>query len=171
MPHGAHAGELTLKPGSYTTENGSYTTENGSYTADSGTLVVSENRADPRSRLIALPITRIHAESDHPAEPIFVLYGGPGITNMEFPQASRFAGNHDVVLVGYRGVDGSGRLDCPEVDAAFSHSADVLSTQSFRAYANAFRACRSRLTAEGVDLVGYGIAQQAGQAPPDGNGS
>ena len=35
---------------------------------------------------------------------------------MNFPDASRFAGNHDVVLVGYRGVDGSSRLDCPEVD-------------------------------------------------------
>ncbi len=41
VPHGAHAGELILKPGSYTTEN-------GSYAADSGTLVVPENRADPR---------------------------------------------------------------------------------------------------------------------------
>ena len=30
--------------------------------------------------------------------------------------ASRFADDHDVVLVGYRGVDSSTRLDCPEVD-------------------------------------------------------
>ena len=34
---------------------------------------------------------------------------------MNFPKASRFADDHDVVLVGYRGVDGSSRLDCPEV--------------------------------------------------------
>ena len=36
---------------------------------------------------------------------------------MEFPFASRFTANHDLVLVGYRGVDGSSRLDCPEVDS------------------------------------------------------
>ena len=34
---------------------------------------------------------------------------------MDFPDATRFTARHDVVLVGYRGVDGSSRLDCPEV--------------------------------------------------------
>ena len=153
VPQGAHAGQLTLKPCSYDTEN-------GSYAADCGTLVVPENRANPRSRLIALPVTRIRARSDHPAEPVFFLEGGPGKTNMEFPQASWLVAKHDVVLVGYRGVDGSVRLDCPEVESALSHSTDLLSEQSFRAYAGAFRSCAKRLTAEGVDLAGYGMAQQ-----------
>jgi hypothetical protein len=31
---------------------------------------------------------------------IFRLEGGPGITNMKFPNASRFVDQHDVVLVG-----------------------------------------------------------------------
>ena len=69
----------------------------------------------------------------NPAEPIFRLEGGPGITNMEFVRASRFADNHDVVLVGYRGVDGSSRLDCPEVESAISHSNDILAEKSKRA--------------------------------------
>ena len=59
VPAGAQAGDLTLKPGIYATEN-------GRYKADVGTLVVPENRADPNSRLIALPVTRIRAKSDHP---------------------------------------------------------------------------------------------------------
>jgi hypothetical protein len=109
VPSGAMAGDLILDPCTYSTEN-------GSYAADCGTLVVPENRADPQSRLIALPVTRIHARSDSPAEPIFRLEGGPGLTNMDFSNASRFADDHDVVLVGYRGVDGSVRLDCPEVE-------------------------------------------------------
>jgi hypothetical protein len=79
---------------------------------------VPENSADPGSRLIALPVTRIRARSDQRAEPIFYLEGGPGITNMDFTQASRYAQDRDVVLVGYRGVDGSVRLDCPEVTSA-----------------------------------------------------
>ena len=114
VPKGAHAGELSLHPCNYATEK-------GSYAADCGTLVVPENRADPQSRLIAVPVTRIRAKSEHPAEPIFRLEGGPGKTNMKFSAASRFAGDHDVVLVGYRGADGSSVLDCPEVESALSH--------------------------------------------------
>jgi hypothetical protein len=91
VPSGAKAGDLILKPCSYATEQ-------GRVAADCGTLVVPENRAEPGSRLIALPVTRIRARSGHPGEPIFRLEGGPGITNMTFPQASRFAADHDVVL-------------------------------------------------------------------------
>jgi pimeloyl-ACP methyl ester carboxylesterase len=153
VPVGAEAGDLILK-------SCDYATEKGSYAADCGTLVVPENRTDPESRLIAVPVTRIRAQSDQPAEPIFYLEGGPGITNMKFTQASRYAEDHDVVLVGYRGVDGSVRLDCPEVESALGHSSDLLGEKSFRAYADGFRACAKRLTADGVDLAGYGMAQQ-----------
>ncbi|MFI5040172.1 MAG: hypothetical protein ACHQCG_09530, partial [Solirubrobacterales bacterium] len=117
VPAGAHAGQLTLK-------NCTYNTEKGAYAADCGTLVVPENRADPHSRLIALPVIRIRAHSTHPGAPIFRLQGGPGITNMVFPDASRFTAKHDVVLVGYRGVDGSTRLDCPEVSSATPRTED-----------------------------------------------
>ena len=37
---------------------------------------------------------------------------------MKFSKASRLADGHDLVLVGYRGVDGSAVLDCPEVESA-----------------------------------------------------
>ena len=104
-----------------------------------------ENRADPRSRLIALPVTRILARSSHPLAPIFYLNGGPGITNMTFPQASRLAAQHDVVMVGYRGVDGSSVLNCPEVTAALESSADYLAKASLSAYSQAFASCAKRL--------------------------
>ena len=153
VPDGAKAGDLILEPCEYATED-------GAYDADCGTLVVPETRGDPGSRLIALPVTRIHARSADPGEPLFRLEGGPGLTNMEFPQASRFAEDRDVVLVGYRGVDGSVRLDCPEVESAVAHSSDVLSDDSFRAYADAFGACAGRLAGDGVDLGSYGLVQQ-----------
>jgi uncharacterized membrane protein YdfJ with MMPL/SSD domain/pimeloyl-ACP methyl ester carboxylesterase len=153
VPKGAHAGQLVLKPCSYDTEK-------GSYAADCGTLVVPENRTDPQSRLIAVPVKRIRARSARPAEPIFRLEGGPGITNMSFSKASRFADRHDVVLVGYRGVDGSVRLDCPEVESALGHSKDFLGEKSLTAYADGFRSCAERLTDDGVDLAGYGLVQQ-----------
>jgi pimeloyl-ACP methyl ester carboxylesterase len=153
VPSGAHAGQLNL-------HSCHYATEKGSYAADCGTLVVPENRSDPRSRLIALPVTRIRAHSAHPGAPIFRLQGGPGLTNMSFADASRFTDKYDVVLVGYRGIDGSVRLDCPEVESALKHSADFLGQKSFHAYSNAFRSCAKRLQANGVDLAGYGLPQR-----------
>src|SRR5215208_3710957 len=153
VPEGAEAGDLIL-------ESCDYGTEDGSYEADCGTLVVPENRADPQSRLIALPVTRIRARSEHAGTPIFRLEGGPGKTNMEFPMASRFAADHDVVLVGYRGVDGSVRLDCPEVDSALKHSTDFLGEKSLRAYGDALRSCANRHTDDGVDLAGFSLAQR-----------
>jgi pimeloyl-ACP methyl ester carboxylesterase len=153
VPSGAHAGQLKL-------HSCHYTTESGSYAADCGTLVVPEDRADPQSKLIALPVTRIRARSKHPGAPIFRLEGGPGLTNMNFAKASRFAGDHDVILVGYRGVDGSVRLDCPEVESALKHSTDFLGEQSFRAYGDGFRTCAERLMDDGVDLAGYTLPQR-----------
>src|SRR4051794_22785732 len=126
VPRGAHAGQVFL-------HSCSYSTDDGDYPADCGTLVVPENRRDPDSRLIALPITRVRAKSARPSAPIFYLQGGPGLTNMVFPQASRFAANHDVVLVGYRGVDGSVRLDCPEVASAMTGVSDLLAAKTLDA--------------------------------------
>jgi len=153
VPAGAQAGDLAL-------ESCEYPTEAGTYAADCGTLVVPENRADRESRLIALPVTRIRARSEHPAEPIFRLEGGPGITNMNFKRTSRFTDDHDVVLVGYRGVDGSSVLDCPEVESALKHSTDFLGQKSFRAFGDGLRECADRLTDDGVDLAGYSLAQR-----------
>ena len=87
-------------------------------------------------------MTRIRARSADPAEPIFRLQGGPGITNMAFPAASRFADKHDVVLVGYRGVDGSSTLDCPEVTSAREQARGFLTEKAMRADAAALQGLR-----------------------------
>lgn len=153
VPAGARAGDLSLSPCTFTAES-------GDLAAECGSLIVSENPPDPNSRLIALPVTRIKARSGQSAEPVFPLEGGPGLSNVVFPQASRFAQDHDVVLVGYRGRDGSVQLDCPEVPSALKRSTDPLSETSFRAYGDAFRTCADRLTGEGLDLTLYGLPQQ-----------
>jgi uncharacterized membrane protein YdfJ with MMPL/SSD domain/pimeloyl-ACP methyl ester carboxylesterase len=153
VPSGAHAGQLQL-------HSCHYGIEDGSYSADCGTLVVPENRHKASSRLIALPVTRIRARSARPGTPIFRLQGGPGITNMSFPAASRFAQRHDVVLVGYRGIDGSSMLDCPEVTNARAHARDLLTAKSYRADEDAFKACADRLQQNGVDLGGYTLPER-----------
>jgi uncharacterized membrane protein YdfJ with MMPL/SSD domain/pimeloyl-ACP methyl ester carboxylesterase len=153
VPAGAKAGQLSLHPCHYGTEQ-------GSYAADCGTLVVPENRAKPGSRLIGVKVIRIKARSAHPGAPVFRLQGGPGISNMHFKKASRLADDHDVVLVGYRGIDSSVRLDCPEVPSALKRSEDLISQKSYDAYTQAFRECAARLQEDGVDLAGYTLPAQ-----------
>jgi pimeloyl-ACP methyl ester carboxylesterase len=153
VPSGAEAGDLIL-------HDCDYATEDGGYAADCGTLVVPENRHAADSRLIALPVTRIRARAADPAEPIFRLQGGPGITNMTFPMASRYAETRDVVLVGYRGVDGSSRLDCPEVTSAREQARGFVTEKAMRADAEAYRECAERLRDDGVDLAGYTLPQR-----------
>ena len=153
VPSGAQAGDLTLEPCEYDGED-------GSVPADCGTLIVAERAGHESGRLLALPVTRVRARSETPKEPIFFLTGGPGQSNMTFEYADRYIADHDVVLVGFRGLDGSVRLDCPEVDSAFKRSADLLSEEAFDAYGEAYRSCADRLEESGIDPRHYGLAQQ-----------
>jgi pimeloyl-ACP methyl ester carboxylesterase len=154
VPEGARAGDLV------DLENCTYEANNVEYVADCGTLVVPENRSKPDTRLIALPVIRIQALSDNPGEPIFWFAGGPGSTNMGFSHLEGLVENHDVVLVGYRGVDGSSVLDCPEVNrAAKGLGDDLLSAESIANIGNAFTLCLTRLHDEGFDLDGYNIPE------------
>ena len=67
---------------------------------------------------------------------------------MDFPDASRFAGDRDVVLVGYRGVDGSSVLDCPEAESAMKHARDLLGKAYYDAYGKGLSDCAKRLRGE-----------------------
>jgi pimeloyl-ACP methyl ester carboxylesterase len=153
VPAGAQAGDLVgLKPCTYEAKE-------VEYDADCGTLVVPENRGDPDSRLIALPVIRVRATGDDPAEPIFYLSGGPGTSNLHFRHLEDVVEKHDFVQVGYRGVDGSVVLDCPEISEAVRNARDVLSDTSLESYTAAGTSCAERLQAEGVDLAGYRLTE------------
>ena len=155
VPDGAKVGDLSLEPCEVEAAS-------GPQRAECGTLVVAENPAGAESRLLALPVIRVRARTDAPREPVFFLTGGPGESNIEFASefADRYVANRDFVAVGYRGAEGSVRLDCPEVSSALKHSTDQLSDEFFRAYADGYRSCAARLTAEGIDLAKYGLVQQ-----------
>ena len=157
VPDGAQAGDLV------DLESCTYERGGVEFAADCSTLVVPENRSDPNSRLIALPVIRVQSTADNPTAPIFWLAGGPGSTNMRFSHPDDLLAltkDHDFVLVGYRGVDGSVVLDCPEISQALSKPpGDLLSDKSLESYGKAGAQCAARLQSEGVDLAGYTMTE------------
>lgn len=150
-PEAAPAGVLVLEPGTLETKS-------RKYRAEFGSLVVPESRSNPGSRLITIPVIRVPAaDSSRDAEPIFLLEGGPGLTNMGWRPRDVLLANHDLVMVGYRGVDGSSVLDCPEVEEAMKGDGDLLGERSLRTLGAAWSRCAARLRDSGVDLNGYTI--------------
>lgn len=136
------------------------------YTVDEGTVIVPENRNNMNSRLIHLPVVRIHAESDNPAEPIFWLSGGPGSTNIwPDPQdiCSWLLKHHDIIMVGYRGVDGPVCLnDLAAIDAArlailLTEEEGALSDGALQTFQTAWKDALLRLQDAGFDVNGYTV--------------
>jgi pimeloyl-ACP methyl ester carboxylesterase len=132
---------------------------NTKYIAECGTLVVPENWDKAGSRLIALPVVRIPASGPNPTEPVFWLMGGPGGPNLTWSPPAWLLENHDVVMVGYRGAEGTVVLSCPEVGRQFkAHlGKDLWSDQAYLDYATATKQCAATYQAAGVDLSGYTI--------------
>lgn len=128
--------------------------------AERGEVTVPERRAAPSSRAIRLPVVRVLAERPDVGHfPVFRLGGGPGLSNMRFACPPALDGR-DVVLLGYRGVDGSVRLDGPEVARALRRSrGDVLGAPSRHRVADAAAEAARRLERGGVDLAGYTVAE------------
>jgi len=123
-----------------------------------GTLVVPERRSGGDARLIDLPVVRIPGERPG-GEPILRLGGGPGMTNLRFRPPAALA-HHDVLLIGYRGVDGSRVLRCPEVARALHGvGRNLLSPASRVNLARAAAAGAQRLEQGGFDLAGYTISE------------
>lgn len=155
VPEGAQAGDLTgleaceFQPAASKVR----------YAAECGTLIVPENRDVDGSRLIALPVMRIPAKNPNPAEPVFYLLGGPGLRNRPWALPDWLLDNHDVVAVGYRGVDGMVVLDCPEVARLTkAHiGKDLFSEQARAEYAAATKQCAATHQGAGVDLSGYTV--------------
>lgn len=149
VPPNAQAGDLILEPCEYKTKT-------QTYRAECGTLVVPENRLNLNSRLIALPVKRIHARSDSPLDPIVYLGGGPGVSNMRFDPPDELLANHDILIVGYRGADGSTVLNCPEFSEAMAGDGQpVLRDEMLAQLTAAAKTCRARIEASGVDLSAY----------------
>ncbi len=119
-----------------------------------------ENWKSKTSRKITIPVKIYKTQNPIPSPPILWLSGGPGQSNMDYEPPSEFLENHDVILMGYRGIDGSVVLNCPEISRALKgRGDDLLSDESIDFVKQASGECASRLLNSGVDLDGYTIEQ------------
>lgn len=145
---GKKPGEIALKAG----------THEGN-PADWGVILVPENRAKPESRVIKLYLLRQKALEKADRPPIFYLVGGPGNGNVWGIDIQPFFFTHnDVVRVGYRGIDSSTQLKCPEVGDAFVVDRP-LSSESLSGVRDALRKAHDRLSKDGLDIDGYSILE------------
>jgi pimeloyl-ACP methyl ester carboxylesterase len=151
LPAGAVAGQFTgFKPCRFTG-----LASRGTDEAECGTLVVAENRARPKGRLLALPVVKLPALQPTTLPPLFFFQGGPGATNLQYGvEAPSVFQEHDVYMLGYRGVDDLQPLECPEVGKAVI-GAHPLSQATRVAITAASKACAGRLAGAGVDLKMY----------------
>jgi len=133
-----------------------------------GYLTVPENRADPNSQIIQIPIYHFKSRSPNPkADPIIYTVGGPGYTTMpsaQYMNYYKYLDDRDFILVEQRGnLFAKPHLDCPEWSEA-QHAINLPGFDPKRSdslLAKAARACRARLTGKGIDLNGYNTTEIA----------
>jgi hypothetical protein len=97
------------------------------FTGLRGTLTVPQNRSQANAQQIALPIVVVKSLSPAPDYPVFQCTGGPGDSNIGPEQRIGEADlkDHDVVQVGYRGVDGSPKLKHALLDEILRPSSEA----------------------------------------------
>ncbi len=123
-----------------------------------GTLIVPEDRNRPDSRQIELPIVVVKALSPSPDYPVFQCTGGPGGSNIGPEQRIGEADvqNHDLVQVGYRGVDGNPKLKHKVFDQILK-TPDMLSRPNLKEMGIKAAMVVRELKATGINVEHYNI--------------
>lgn len=94
--------------------------------------------------------------------PIVWLNGGPGMTNLEPPMPDWVWEHFNVLAIGYRGIDGTPRLDCPTLRKQLgiedkNSKDDFLSSTTLDRLTEKVTECQQNWEALGVDTQAYGI--------------
>jgi len=128
------------------------------FKAYKGLIYVKEKYSDTSSNLIYLPVIIIKSLSSTPEEPIFWCEGGPGVSNLNFHPPKCLLEKHDVVLIGYRGIDGKTELNSKEIGKAIKglHN-QLLSDKSLDNIEKEIKKYIIELSEKNIDLTNYTI--------------
>jgi len=141
------------------------------YSPDCGYLIVPENRTRPGSPSIRLHVAMFRNQSGYSVpDPVVHLAGGPGSSSLSvaaylFNQGlGALLEKRDFILFDQRGTGYSQpRLDCIERTSitAVLLEGNLSDEEAQLAIQDAFRRCRDRLMAQGIDLSAYNSAASA----------
>jgi len=142
----AKAGHLRMESGTFL-----------GYDADFGVLIVPENRLKPHVKLINIPVIRVKALNDTAnIYPIFLLNGGPGTSNIWYDNFPEYLlEDHDIVMVGYRGVEGSVILECPDVKEIIKNN-NIFDEENFQNLVRTWENEADKFQRKHIDIEGYG---------------
>jgi pimeloyl-ACP methyl ester carboxylesterase len=132
-------------------------------------LTVLEDRTKPDGRTIRLFFVRVPPPDGEPApDPMFSAYGGFDLARTNGYNGGGIAErlHREVIVMDVRGIGLSEpNLACPEVqDLALPISDGPLMTNMGDHFTVAVQACRNRLTARGIDVASYNLAEMAADA-------
>ncbi|MEO1032285.1 MAG: alpha/beta fold hydrolase [Bacteroidota bacterium] len=127
-----------------------------------GYLEVPENRSNPNSNVIEIPVYIFKSRNPNPQpDPIIYTVGGPGYSTMpsaRYMKYYQYLDDRDFILVEQRGnYYAKPHLDCPEwAEALFqSNLPENYSKDSKTLFNIAVKKCKERLENKGIDLNGY----------------
>lgn len=136
-----------------------------------GYLVVPENRAYPEKAQVRLHVAIFHSHAANPdPDPLVFLSGGPGSSALTLSGYLFRTGldavleSRDLVVFDQRGTGYSQPvLNCPERQTITSQLLDgsLSPGEKERLIVDAFRRCRERLSAQGIDLSSFTSAASA----------
>ncbi len=153
------AGDIIIKAGYF--KNEYFKQYDKKIDAEYASLIVPENRTKENSRLIDIPVLKIKSKSQNPLEPVFLLYGGPGSSNIiNWRRAMMYLHeDHDIVMVGYRGIDGSVLLNSDLIPEAIDAESYPLSSENLKEIGEACYKEHLRYKSEGIDIDGYNVIE------------
>ncbi|WP_439504451.1 alpha/beta fold hydrolase [Sediminibacterium sp.] len=121
-----------------------------------GFIDVPENREKPNDRIIRLPVAILKSPLKDVGEPIFYFEGGPGGSNMLDLKSLGLVTNHDIICVGYRGVDGTVKLQSKKVGKATKGlNNKLLSDKSLDNLEKAIKEFAASIKEKGIDISKY----------------
>lgn len=133
-----------------------------------GYLEVLENRSNPNSRTIKVPVYIFKSRSSNPKpDPILYTVGGPGYTSMrasKYMEYYKYLDDRDFILFEQRGTQyAKPSLDCPEWAKAVyqSNLPNFDATKRDSLFQTAAKACNEQLRKKGIDLNYYTTNQIA----------
>lgn len=123
--------------------------------------LTTTEHADGTGAAVRIPVQYLPALETKLADaPVVWLNGGPGISNLEPPMPDWVFAHFDVLVIGYRGIDGTPRLDCPNLKKQMKRvqkdkNIRYLSDEAFNIWRSEVTSCQTDWEAQGYDTRAY----------------